>query len=81
MSDQSFETEPHSFCIGHCATGFLRVAKGDLVNVKRLLHTSIITISIQRYKPYLIGLYLEETIDVIGNWARSTLCETPLVSL
>jgi len=35
MPDQSFETEPHGFCIGPCATGFLRVAKGDLINVER----------------------------------------------
>src|SRR5260370_8624639 len=52
MSDQSFETEPHGFCIGRCATGFLRVAKGDLIDVERLLHTSKITISIQCYQPY-----------------------------
>ena len=52
MSDQSFETEPHGLCIGRCATGFLRVAKGDLINVERLLHTSNITISIQLYQPY-----------------------------
>jgi len=47
MSDQSFEAESHGFCIGQCATGFLRVAKGDLINAERLLHTFKIAISIQ----------------------------------
>jgi signal transduction histidine kinase len=58
MSDQGFESEPHGFCIGHCATGFLRVAKRDLINVERFLHTSKITISIQRHQPYPIRLVL-----------------------
>ena len=61
MPDQSFETEPHCFCIRHRATGFLRVAKGGLINVERFLHTSKITIFIQRYQPYLIGVYAEGT--------------------
>jgi len=72
MSDQSFETEPHGFCIGPCATGFLRVAKGDLIDVKRFLHTSTITISIQRYQPYLIATYSQGTVDgFTGKAARS----------
>ena len=54
MPDQSLETQPHGFCIGRRATGFLRVAKGDLINAERFLHTSKITISIQRYQPYPI---------------------------
>jgi hypothetical protein len=57
MSDQSFETEPHGFRIGPCATGFLRVAQGGLINVERLLHTSKITISIHPYLPYRIRLF------------------------
>ena len=56
MSDQSFETQPHGFRVGRSATGFLRIAKGDLINVERLLHTSQITISIQRFQPYPKGL-------------------------
>src|ERR1035438_9893714 len=67
MPDQSFETEPHGFRIGHPATGFLRVAKGDLINVERLLHTSKITISIQHYQPYPIGRTSQGTIYVKGN--------------
>jgi hypothetical protein len=55
MSNQSFETEPHGFCIGRCATGFLRVAVGDLINVERLLHTFNATIQIRHNLPYRIG--------------------------
>ena len=66
MSDQSFETEPHGFCIGHCATGFLRVAKGDLINPERLLHTSKTTIYIQRYEPYPVGLSANGTLHGVS---------------
>jgi hypothetical protein len=63
MPDQSFETESHGFCIGRRATGFLRVAKGDLINVERFLHTSKITISVQCFQPYPFGLSSWGTID------------------
>jgi antitoxin component HigA of HigAB toxin-antitoxin module len=77
MPDQSFETEPHGFRICHRATGFLRVAKGDLINAERFLHTSKITISIQRHRPYPIdilrhlmdanGLRQVDLLDVFGT--------------
>ena len=72
MPDQSFETEPHGLCIGRCATGFLRVPEGDLINVERLFHTSKITISIQRYHPYQIGLSSYGTEYGMANDARVT---------
>jgi hypothetical protein len=56
MPDQSFKTESHGFGVGDGSTGFLRVAEGSLINMKRLFHAAQITIPIQRFQAYPEGL-------------------------
>jgi hypothetical protein len=72
MSDQSFETEPYSFCIGRCATGFLRVPKGDVINVECLFHTSDIPYQYSAFSHTRTGCLHRERKGLLEMWTSKT---------